>query len=38
MLNLNNRGWGLSVLLAFLVVLLIAIILVSIGAHNLGID
>ncbi len=38
MLKLNNRGWGLSVLLAFLVVLLISIILVSIGAHNLGID
>ena len=38
MLKLNNRGCGLIVLLAFLVVLLIAIILVSIGAHNLGID
>ena len=38
MLKLNNRGWGLSVLIAFLVVLILAIILVSIGAHNLGID
>lgn len=38
MLKLNNCGWGLSVLLAFLVVLIIAIILVSVGAHNLGIE
>lgn len=37
MLHLNNRGWGLSVLLAFLVVFLVAIILISIGASNLGI-
>ena len=38
MLNLNNRGWGLSVLLLFIVVFLIAIILVSIGASNLGVE
>ena len=38
MLNLNNRGWGLSVLLAFIIVFIIAIILISIGASNVGID
>lgn len=38
MLELNNRGWGLSVLLAFLVVFFIAIILISIGASNIGLD
>lgn len=37
MLNLNNKGWGLSVLLAFLAVFFIFIILISIGASNLGI-
>ena len=37
MLKLNNRGWGLSVLIAFLVVFFIAIILISIGASNMGI-
>ena len=36
MLHLNNRGWGLSVLLAFLIVFFIAIILIGIGASNLG--
>ena len=38
MIKLNNRGWGLSVLIAFLVVFLIAIILICIGAARLGID
>ena len=38
MLNLNNRGWGLSVLLSFIVIFLIAIVLICIGAHNIGID
>ncbi len=37
MLHLNNKGWGLSVLLAFLIVFFVAIILISIGASNLGI-
>ena len=37
MLHLNNKGWGLSVLLVFLVISFIAIILISIGASNLGI-
>ncbi len=37
MFHLNNRGWGLSVLLAFIVLFFIAIILISIGASNLGI-
>ena len=37
MFHLNNRGWGLSVLLAFIVLFVIAIILISIGASNLGI-
>lgn len=37
MFKLDNRGWGLGVLLAFLVLFLIAIILISIGASNLGI-
>ena len=36
MKKLNNRGWGLGVLLAFLLVFFIAIILISIGASNLG--
>lgn len=36
MFHLNNRGWGLGVLLAFLLVFFIAIILISIGASNLG--
>ena len=38
MLHLNNRGWGLGVLLAFLVVFFVAIILISIGASNLGLN
>ena len=37
MLKLNNRGWGLGVLLAFLIVFIIAIILITIGASNMGI-
>jgi len=37
MFKLNNRGWGLSVLLAFLLVFFVAIVLISIGASNLGI-
>ena len=37
MLKLNNHGWGLGVLIAFLIVFIIAIILISIGAANLGI-
>ena len=36
-MRLNNHGWGLSVLLAFIVMFIIAIILISIGASNLGI-
>ena len=36
MFKLDNRGWGLGVLLAFLVVFFIAIILIFIGASNLG--
>lgn len=36
MLHLNNRGWGLSALLAFLLVFFIVIILISISASNLG--
>ena len=38
MWHLNNKGWGLSVLLAFIVMFVIAIILISIGASNLGIS
>lgn len=38
MFNLNNRGWGLSVLLLFLVIFLIAIILICAEASNLGIQ
>lgn len=37
MLKLNNRGWGLGVLIAFLLIFFIAIILIAIGASNLGI-
>ena len=37
MFHLNNRGWGLSVLLAFLLIFFVAIILIRIGASNLGI-
>ena len=37
MFHLNNKGWGLSVLLAFIVMFIIAIILIGIGASNLGI-
>ena len=36
MFKLDNRGWGLGVLLAFLVVFFMAIILISIGASSLG--
>lgn len=38
MLHFNNKGWGLSVLLAFIVIFFIAIILIGIGASNIGID
>ena len=37
MLKLNNRGWGMGVLLAFIIVFVIAIILISVGASNMGI-
>lgn len=37
MLHLNNKGWGLSVLLAYIVLFMIAIILIAINASNLGI-
>lgn len=37
MFKLNNRGWGLSVLLAFIAVFIIAIILIGIGASRMGI-
>ena len=37
MFKLNNSGWGLSVLLAFIVLFFVAIILIGIGASNLGI-
>ncbi len=37
MKKLNQNGWGLSVFLAFIVVFLIAIILISIGAERVGI-
>jgi len=37
MLHLNNKGWGLSVLLVFIVLFIVAIVLISIGASNLGI-
>ena len=36
MLHLNNRGWGLGVLLAYIVLFIVAIILISINASNLG--
>ena len=38
MFNLNNRGWGLSVLLLFIVVFLVAIVLISVSASNIGIQ
>lgn len=38
MLKLNNRGWGLGVLIAFLIIFFIAIVLITIGAANLGIE
>ena len=37
MLKLNNRGWGMGVLLAFIIVFVIAIILITVGASNMGI-
>ncbi len=37
MLKLNERGWGLSIFIVFIVVFVIAIILVSIGAEKAGI-
>lgn len=36
MLHLNNRGWGLSVLLAFIFIFFIAILLISMVASNMG--
>jgi len=38
MKKLNNHGWGLSTLIAFIAVFCIAIILIIIGAINLGIS
>ena len=38
MFNLNNRGWGLSVLLVFLVIFFIAIVLICASASSLGIQ
>lgn len=38
MKELNQKGWGLSVFLAFIVVFFIAIILISIGAEKVGIS
>ena len=37
MFKLNNRGWGMSVLLAFIAIFVIAIILICVGASNMGI-
>ena len=36
--KLDNRGWGLSVLFAFLIIFFIAIILITAGASSLGIE
>ena len=38
MRKLNNKGWGLGVLLVFLVIFFIAIIIISVSASNMGID
>ncbi len=38
MRKLDNKGWGLSVLLGFLVIFFIAIIFISVAASNMGID
>lgn len=38
MKKLDQRGWGLSVFLAFIVVFFIAIVLISIGAQKVGLD
>ena len=38
MLKLNNKGWGFSAFIAFIVVFFIAIILIAIGAIRLGIS
>lgn len=38
MFKLNNRGWGLGVLLAFIIVFFIAIILISMSASSIGIN
>ncbi len=38
MRKLDNKGWGLGVLIAFLVVFFIAIILIAIGASSMGIN
>ena len=38
MRKLDNRGWGLSVLIMFLVIFFIAIIFISVSASNMGIE
>jgi hypothetical protein len=38
MRKLDNKGWGLSVLLLFLIIFFIAIIFISAAASNMGID
>ena len=38
MFKLNERGWGLGILLTFIAIFIIAIILISIGAKNIGIE
>lgn len=38
MFKLNNKGWGLSVLIAFIVILVIFILLIGMNANNLGIN
>ncbi|MBE6146813.1 MAG: hypothetical protein E7168_00600 [Firmicutes bacterium] len=38
MYKLNNRGWGFSTFIAFIAIFILAIILVVIGAINLGIS
>lgn len=37
MLKLNNRGWGLGVLFAFLLIFILAIIIISVNASDIGI-
>ena len=38
MFKLNNKGWGLSVLIAFIVILVIFILLIGMTAINFGIN